>query len=375
MIKYPTSDSKLPFSDYINRCRTIVEEHRSDLQRFHANAKLIIDTNSPYELIPSKPHYGDQRLKYGVLLLHGLFDCPFSLKDVGECLQSNGMLCRSVLLPGHGTTPSDLLKVSYHDWIETLHYGIESLRQQVEKVFLVGYSTGATLSIYQALQDEQTIAGIILLAPALKIKAPIDLLLNWRQLIKWISNKRQWICYEDEIDYARYRSIAFNPVIQLSMLTRVIKEMMRQHTVNCPVFIAASREDETISSQKAIDFFSRLPNQNNKLLLYTSSDHRYPDQRILTRRIQNQKNHINHFSHVSIPFAPNNSHYGEYGDYFHTSRLHSNQYVFGAYNRLEIQFFDILYDLGIVRKKRRELTYNPDFDFMVEKISDFILKH
>ncbi|HLB43103.1 MAG TPA: alpha/beta fold hydrolase [Gammaproteobacteria bacterium] len=349
----------------------IIEAHRADLQRFHVQPQSIIDTNSPYELVPSKPLYSGNRLKYGALLLHGLLDCPFSLKDIGEHLQSNGILCRATLLPGHGTTPSDLLNTTYHEWIETLHYGIESLRQQVEKIFLIGYSTGGTLSIYQALQDKQ-IDGIILLAPALKIKTPIDMLFHWQRLMKWMSNKKEWLCYENETDYARYSSVPFNPVIQLTLLTRMIHDLMRQHRVTCPVFIAASREDEVISSQKIIDFFSRLTNPKNKLLLYTSSKQAIHDQKILTRVTRNQTSRINHFSHVSIPFAPHNPHYGEDGDYFYASHLRSKEYIFGAYNRLDTQFFDILYNLGLVRKKRRELTYNPDFDFMMEKIIEFV---
>src|SRR3990167_688861 len=372
MIKFPTSD--LPFSEYIHHCRTLIAERRTDLQRFHVHEKFIIDVNSPYELIPDKPTYSDGKLKYGALLLHGLFDCPFSLKDIGIHLKSNGILARSVLLPGHGTRPEDLLTVSYHDWIETLHYGLQSLKPRVEKIFLVGYSTGATLSVYQALQDKQ-IAGIILLAPALKIKAPIDILLNWRHLIKWIRNKKQWVCYEDEIDYARYQSIAFNPVIQLTMLMRVIKELARQQTITCPVFIATSREDETISSEEALRFFSRLSHHNNQLLLYSSRNYLHSDPRIVTRLTFNQQSHIKHFSHVSIPFAPHNVHYGKQGDYFYSRHQYTQEYTFGAYNRLEIQLFDILYNLGIVRKKRRELTYNPDFDFMANKIVDFIVKN
>lgn len=368
MKDYPISDISLTFSEYITRCRSLIEERRVDLQQ-NSNAKLIIDANSPFELVP---HQANQS-KCGALLIHGLLDSPFSLRDISLRLQANGVLCRAILLPGHGTIPSDLLHVSYHDWIQTVRYGIESLRRDVEHIFLVGYSTGAALSLYHALNDPK-ISGIILLAPAIRIKAPVDIVVGWHRLLKLLRQNRQWLYCEEEVDYTKYQSIGFNPVKQVSDLTNVIVDLKQQRSINCPIFMVVSREDETISSHSAIDFFTNLPNRDNKLLLYTSLDHLYPDPRIVTRQTHDVNLFIKHFSHVCIPFAPNNPHYGQNGDYSHSSRLDSGEIIYGAYNRIEVNIFHLLYKLGIVKQKRRELTFNPDFDFMAKMISEFILE-
>lgn len=374
IIIYPTSDSTLPFSEYIALSRALIEERRRDLHKPGLNAKMVIDTNSPFELYPAHPiRAANGRLKYGALLIHGLFDCPFSLRDISLHLQANGALCRAILLPGHGTVPSDLLHVTYHDWIQAVRYGIDTLRQEVDQIFLVGYSTGAALSLYHALQDT-TINGLVLLAPAIRIKAPVDTIFNWHNLVKWISNNRQWIYREDEVDYAKYLSVAFNPVYQVNKLTDVVNDLHRNHTLACPVFMTVSREDETISSHTAVDFFTSLHNQNNKLLLYTSYDHVYPDARILTRASQYPNLHINHLSHVGIPFSPNNHHYGQHGDYIYASHIDSDLYTYGAYNRIEENTFDLLYKLKLVKQKRRQLTYNPDFEFMTEMLTKFIIQ-
>ena len=75
---------------------------------------------------------------------------------------------------------------------------------------------------------------------------------------------------------------------------------------------------------------------------------------------------------MSIPFAPNNSHYGQSGDYVNASHRHLDNAVFGAYNRIEVRFFDYLQKIKLIRKGRRELTYNPDFNFMIDEIVKFI---
>jgi esterase/lipase len=373
MIDYPLSDSSLPFAKYIARCRTMIEERRPDLQKSSPPAELIIQANCPFELYPNHPVRSGNRLKYGVLLIHGLLDSPFSLRDIGTCLQNNGILSRAILLPGHGTVPSDLLKVSYHDWIKAVRYGVESLRKEVEQIILMGYSTGAALSIYQALQDSQ-IASVVLISPAIKIKTPIDIVVGWHYLMKWFSNNnKQWLYCEDEIDYAKYQSIAFNPVNQVSRLTEVISELRKHHSITRPVFMVVSREDETISSHKAIDFFSHLHNQESNMLLYTSIDHRYPDPRILSRQSQHPDLNINHFSHTAIPFSPHNPHYGQHGDYIHAAHSNVNNVVYGAYNHLEETSSALFYHLGLLSSRRRELTYNPDYDFMTDRMIKFIL--
>ncbi|TAK77066.1 MAG: hypothetical protein EPO11_03190 [Gammaproteobacteria bacterium] len=354
----------LPFAEYISRCRETIAAYRTDL--------VAINANSPFELYPPQPILASRKLKYGVLLIHGLLDCPFSLKDIGLRLQAQGILSRAILLPGHGVRPSDLLHVSYQDWIDTVRYGIDSLRQEVEHIFLIGYSTGAALSIYQALQNTP-IDGIVLLSPAIRIKAPVHLVVSWHYLTKWIrKNNHPWVYNKKEIDYAKYKSIAFNPVNQVSALTDVLQEL-RHHPLSTPMLMILSRDDETISSHKAINFFSKVANADSELLLYSSKRPPFDDPRIKLRPSHYPEWRIQNFSHMSIPFAPDNPHYGQQGDYIYASHPADSDFIFGAYNPIEEDIYALLYQRKLVKHKRRELTYNPDFDFMAERIKKFIL--
>lgn len=356
----------LSFSDYITQCRTLIETRRPDLQQKQPHHERILSANSPFEYYPS-----DTSLQSGALLIHGLLDSPFSLRDIGTQLQAKGILSRSVLLPGHGTTPNDLLQVRYNDWIETVRYGISTFKNEVDRLYLVGYSTGAALSIYHALQD-LPIAGLILLAPAIKIKTPIDQMIEWTWFTKQFTKHHQWVCREEEIDYAKYLSIAYNAVKQVSKLTNLVNELRKQRPLPCKVMMVVSREDETVCSNSAIDFFTSTSHPASQLLLYTSQDHIYPDARILTRLTRHADLGIQHLSHVSIPFSPTNPHYGQQGDYLYASHTAAKETIYGAYNRVEEQLFDKLYQFRLLKQKRRQLTYNPDFDFMAEKIIEFM---
>lgn len=371
-LKYPSLGQNLTFSDYIARCRALIEDRRTDLHQAGINAKHVLDANSPFELTPENPIRSGKRYKYGALLIHGLFDCPFSLRDTARQLQANGVFCRAVLLPGHGTTPSDLLDVNYQEWIEAVRYGVNSLRDEVEQLFLVGYSMGGALSIHHALENNN-IDGLVLLAPAIKVKAPVDIVVSWHKLLSLITDNKQWIYSEDEIDYAKYQSIAFNPVAQIATLIEKTEKLSNEKPLNCPIYMVMSHEDETVSSHVAVDYFMQLKNPQSKLLLYSAQEHTYPDSRITTRLTQFPNLHIKHFSHVSAMFREDNSHYGIHGDYAHASKTNRPEFTYGAYNHIEVSIYDLLYNLGIITKRRRELTYNPDFPFMANEISQFIL--
>lgn len=367
---YPIYDNSLSFKDYISACRAIIQEKRLDLGENRTHAQKILDANSPFEAAP-KSHAS--KYKYGALLIHGLLDCPFSLRDLADKLQAHGILSRAILLPGHGTSPSDLLNITYQAWIDAVQYGVESIRDQVDKLYLIGYSTGAALSIYQALRNEN-ISGIVLLSPAVKIKAPVDIVMGWHYCVKSVllRNQLNWAYCEPEIDYAKYHSIPFNAVNQVSMLTKEVKRLRAMHALHSPMLMIVSRDDETISCTEAVNFFSSMTHAQSKLLLYTGCKKNYKDTRIQVRNACYPTKNIDSFSHISIPFAPNNSHYGVQGDYIEASHESEQEFIYGAYNRIQVRTYRWLYQAGIVSHPRRELTYNPDFDFMADTVINFV---
>lgn len=367
-INYPITDSRLPFAEYIQHCQAIIEERRENIGDYLVSPETVIQANSPFECLPQIASTSGAR--YGALMIHGLLDCPFTYRELGSHLQSQGILSRAILLPGHGTKPSDLMKVSYHDWLQAVRYGIESLKQDVDHIYLIGYSTGAALSIYHAMQDNR-IAGIVLLSPAIKVRTPVDLFASWFNMVNYFGKNRNWVYNVEEVDYVKYKSIPFNGVKQVTRLTESIREMRNKHPLDTPMYMILSREDETISSHDAIDFFTSQHHPDSKMLLYTSLDHTYPDSRIITRKAVYPDINVAHMSHPALSFSAKNPHYGQQGDYLYASRLDRN-YIYGAYNRIEMNIFEMMAKCRLTKAPRRVLTYNPDFENMAKSITQFI---
>ena len=102
------------------------------------------------------------------LLLHGFTNSPFEMKVMGEFLNRQGYTVSIPLIPGHGTTPADLRKTKWTDWYEGSKVELFELRKKYKKVYIVGFSMGASLALHLSAHYE--VNGVITLAPVLYLK-------------------------------------------------------------------------------------------------------------------------------------------------------------------------------------------------------------
>ena len=112
------------------------------------------------------------------LLIHGLTGTPYEMRYLGERLAERGVRVRGVRLAGHAGMPEELGPVSYDNWYESVVNGLEELRQYSEPIVVVGLSMGAVLSARLAADQGESIAGIVLLAPAFFLTTSVSLVLR-----------------------------------------------------------------------------------------------------------------------------------------------------------------------------------------------------
>ena len=155
-------NSNLPFEDHVQDSRQIIEKVITTQRFSNAHSPYVggysvadvVDMRAPFQ-IPLDSDVLCQQKKTGAgkgfLLIHGLTDSPYLLKNIAQSLadQYPCALIRAVLLPGHGTVVGDTLAMKYQDWIEITEYGVRSFDkiESVQELFLVGFSTGTALAI------------------------------------------------------------------------------------------------------------------------------------------------------------------------------------------------------------------------------------
>ncbi|NNM59934.1 MAG: hypothetical protein HKM04_08990 [Legionellales bacterium] len=351
--------SNLNFSEYLVWARNLLQKNRCDLTP--ESQDTILSANMPFEFKPCQ----STPTRKGILLVHGLLSSPLSMHDIGLYWKKQNFLVRGMLLPGHGTRPGDLLKVSLSDWAASIEFGINSLRQEVDEIWLGGLSGGASLVLHSALTHSD-VQGLLLFAPSLKLKNPLAPFLPSLDFVHKKLSIPYWPEIQEENDYAKYRSYPLHFGAQAHKLTHLIQQETRQKKLSCPLWVILAEDDETICNKAVMRFFLNTPHPASRLLIYAKYVQNQPDKRIIYRNSHFPHENILDFSHACLTFSPENSHYGRHGDYLpplHEAKKTANHAEYrGALSRYNLKQYRI-----------RRLSYNPDFQTMMKQLSDFML--
>ncbi|HTN95226.1 MAG TPA: alpha/beta fold hydrolase [Gallionella sp.] len=366
--------SRLAFAEYVAR-------NRDMLKRAHHGAADLdkrVYGNAPFELEPIQGFATGRHKTYrrGVLLTHGLSDSPYMMRPLAEFFRQNGFRVLAVLLPGHGTQPGDLLEVAWQEWAKTVAYGAYKLADEVDELFLAGLSTGATLSVFHSLRDYR-VSGLFLFSPAIKI-TPKAALANLHKLYSWLIPSAKWVDIKPDLDIYKYESFTKNAAAQAYALTRQLKDLLRQHELDIPVFIAASEDDMTVNTSAIFDFASRILHPSSKLVLYTTVPEKYsPD--FLADRLELvnssvPERRILSSAHTAIVLPPEDKHYGETGEYSNCVHYFPDdmEKYQACLEHPELDFQGEVTSRNLKSGIMRRLMYNPHFETLKISMQKFI---
>jgi carboxylesterase len=128
----------------------------------------IEDLAAPLSVAARPELTGGRRI--GVLLSHGFTGSPASIKPWGRHLAELGYGVEVPLLPGHGTTWRDLNARTFDDWYAALTRSFEGFAGDHDAVVVGGLSMGATLALKLAADHPRSVAGVMLVNPAVATK-------------------------------------------------------------------------------------------------------------------------------------------------------------------------------------------------------------
>ncbi|NLS13445.1 alpha/beta fold hydrolase [Vibrio sp. SM6] len=358
--QYPTEYES--FAQYRHQAYQMVKRHRYFLT---ANYDQELAANVPYQVMPNAV------AKKGVLLIHGLGDSPFSFVDISNRLAQEGFLVRTVLLQGHGTRPGDLLDVDHQAWQTLVAKQVELLKTEVEDVYLGGFSTGANLAYLHAAHDPD-IQGLMLFSPAFKSNEPLASLVS---LIKPFRTWLQDATPEKATNYARYAMTPTNGFAEYQETSEKSLNQIEHAPFSPPVFMVLSQHDSVLDSRFIRNAFNeRFTHPKNRLIWYGSRPStvkgrtRFINSAMPERRITNM-------SHMGVLFAPSNPYYGEAGSQ-RICRNHSgetaaqDQRYCEAGNPVWYSAWDGHDGVHV----HARLTYNPQFDLMMDDLVDVFTK-
>jgi alpha-beta hydrolase superfamily lysophospholipase len=241
-------------------------------------ARFAQDWNRSFVLEPAGAPAG------AVVLLHGLTDSPYSVRNIARRYRADGFVAVAIRLPGHGTVPAGLTTATWADWSAATRLAVREARRRVGPALplhLVGYSNGGALAmryVLDALDDPELsrVSRVVLISPMIGVTdlARFAGFLGWPAVFPAFA-KAAWLGVVPEFNPFKYNSFPVNAARESSLLTEVLQRQIATQ-------VRAGRMDElppTLTFQSVVDFtvstralvdalYAQLPANGSELVLF-----------------------------------------------------------------------------------------------------------
>src|SRR5688572_11380156 len=211
-----------------------------------------------------------------VLLLHGAGDTPQAHYALARHLHEKGFSVRAPLLSGHGRELAALREVSATAWLEEAGAELDRLRENHEKVAIVGLSMGGALAIALSARRDD-ISAMVLLAPYLEMPPVLSRLATmagfWGWLFPYFSSRG-----EASIHDPAAASKALGHGLMTPAALRALHDVVRSADaalplVKAPTLVIQSREDNRIAPESAERGYARLGSPEKRFVWTSGAGH------------------------------------------------------------------------------------------------------
>lgn len=360
------------FADYVAHSRGQLQAHRVFFQPSQSAQEL--EQVAP-RIYPLPAHCGKPR--QGVLLVHGLLDTAYALNDMGQVLAQRCLRVFSLLLPGHGTRPADLIRTTRHEWLNAVRFGVRRLAQEVDDVTVIGYSLGGLLATQVATETQgagRSIRRLVLLAPALEVAYPA-----LSRVATFYRHVADWVDVDPHHIPVRYQSMPTQAVAETFLLSREVQRRLHTQPLSQPVFMMLSADDLVIDPYAALGIFAAsMPHAQGQTWVYgrLAQEKKPTHKAVRLVDVHDPAHKILNYSHVSLTYAPNNPVFGQQG-----SHRECGQHI-GIVKKEDAQaclqtthtWKGEIGSNDASHKPFQRLTYNPRFDEMMQAVLRFVVQ-
>lgn len=272
---------------------------------------MELEANLPKEYRPEHP---DGR---GLLLVHGLGDSPWSFSDIAASLARDGILVRTVLLPGCGTQPADMMASTSDDWRRVVREQGDILAKEVDEMWLGGYSTGGNLVLDYAASNPDKTKGLILFSPAVEVRPPMA----WAA--SFVSKFKDWLVTPESrpkggrnpFQYFVVPMKGFAAFHDTMVRADDVLEGMERKPFAGPAAVMLAEHDGLVETEDLLSRFDRaFSNPRVRILWYGEEKFvKGLSDRVRVFPESVPEKRIASFAHMSMTYRPDNPQYGEKG--------------------------------------------------------------
>jgi carboxylesterase len=207
----------------------------------------------------------------GCVLLHGFTAAPKEMRSLGEYLAARDFTVRGVRYAGHGTSPQDLARTTWQDWVASAETAVVELRSRCTQVWSIGLSLGGLISLY--LAEQHLVDGVCAIAPA--IYPPDRRMALARLLTPFMPYSRKDLAdLQDPIalaGHADYELFPTRAVAELNALMRRTRRILRQ--IDVPLLLIFARHDRVVPLNTLDTIWQRVTSTDKRQVILERGGH------------------------------------------------------------------------------------------------------
>ena len=207
----------------------------------------------------------------GCVLLHGFTAAPKEMRPLGDYLAARAYTVRGVRYVGHGTSPQDLARTTWHDWVASAEVAVAELRERCAQVWSIGLSLGGLISLH--LAERHLVDGVCAIAPA--IYPPDRRMALARLLTIFMPYSRKGLAdLHDPIALAEHADYELFPTRAVAELNALMRHTRRRlNDIDVPLLLIFAQHDRVVSLDALDTIWSRVASADKQQLILERGGH------------------------------------------------------------------------------------------------------
>ncbi len=204
----------------------------------------------------------------GCLLIHGFTGSPAEMAPVAEHLCGQGFTVHAPLLAGHGTTPEDMERTGWREWVHSAEEGCDLLAARAQRDYVVGLSMGGLLALH--LAATRRVDGVVSMCAPIRLRKRSAVFTPvLRHFVRFTPKSAPDPRFRRDLwSYDR------TPVACVPHLLELVRRVRRElRAVEAPALVVQGANDQTVDSGSARLILDRLGSRTKSLVTLPASGH------------------------------------------------------------------------------------------------------
>ena len=206
----------------------------------------------------------------GVMVLHGLGGTPHSVLPLTAAIHAAGFMTVAPKLPGHGTSPEDLIGRTWDEWLDAVLQACDELAaRSTGGIAVIGQSMGATLAL-AAATERTFVRGVGAINAVVGAPDP-DVTEHLEHLIergRTMQPAGEPDLRDPHAHDSAYPELALTALLQLGVGAATVHD--RLAAISVPVLVASSDHDNVVDPATSDQLAASLAGPVRRLRLANS---------------------------------------------------------------------------------------------------------